>query len=88
LAEILGNNSKVISNNTKIGTGRTFQAFGKEHKLTPPTPQSVKALPLHPQLLKAGNVTNSAKSGSSSSGANMTISNSTSTGSGTNNTKK
>lgn len=88
LAKVLGNNSKVISNNTKIGTGKTFQTFGKEHKLTAPTPQSIEALPLHPQLLKAGNMTNPAKSGNSSSGANTTSSNNTSTGSGTNNTKK
>ena len=87
LSKVLGNNSQIIANNTKIGTGKTFQAFGKEHKVTAPTAKSIKALPVHPQL--ARNMSSSTSGGGSNGSAtNKISSNSTSTGSGTNSTKK
>jgi hypothetical protein len=83
LAKAAGNNSQIIANNTKIGTGKTFQAFGKEHKVNASTPKSIKALPLHPQLVKANNMSSSAAGSvggaSNKTGANMTNATSSST---------
>jgi hypothetical protein len=65
LGKVAGSDQKIIANNTNIGNPHAFQNFTKEHKVKAPTPQSIKALPLHPQLLNAKNITSSPSGGSS-----------------------
>jgi hypothetical protein len=69
MGKVVGRNSKIIRNDTNIGNPLAFQNFTKEHKVKAPTPQSIKALPLHPQLLKAKNMTSSASGGSNKTGS-------------------
>jgi hypothetical protein len=59
LGKVIGNGSKIIANNTNIGNPHAFQSFTKEHKVKSSTPQSIKALPSNPQLLKSKNSTGS-----------------------------
>ncbi|PWU80057.1 MAG: hypothetical protein DLM72_14175 [Candidatus Nitrosopolaris wilkensis] len=64
-----------MANNTSIGNPHPFQNFAKEHKISGQTPKSISALPLHPQLLKANNMTSSAAAGGGNkTGGNMTSS--------------
>lgn len=65
IGKVMGKGQKIIANNTNIGNPHAFQNFTKEHKIKSSTPQSIKALPLHPQLIKAKNMTTSAGGGSS-----------------------
>jgi hypothetical protein len=69
MGKVVGRNSKIIRNDTNIGNPHAFQNFTKEHKVKAPTPQNIKALPLHPQLLKAKNMTSSASGGSNKTGS-------------------
>jgi len=68
LSKVAGKDQKIITNNTNIGNPQAFQNFTKEHKVNASTPQTIKALPLHPQLLKAKNMTSAAGGGGNKTG--------------------